>query len=361
MSKEGLPRRAPLDCRSCRSYDSLMARVGFDGLMISPHGKGHARSERHAVEALAARGEHELVVFVREPIELEGVEVVPVGDRLTIAWELHGLPRAAIRHRLDVFVTLSERLPFRETVPTVVWLFESPLRRIRANRASKAPLWHRSSDLLTSALWKPSLRRAAHVAFGSKATCDEVLDEFSLASTSVVYPGVPPGFSVGNDAREPFVLHLGSNDPRDNTAAAIAACREAGARLLVVGGWQGEGAEARGRVSDAELADLYRRTACFIDPTLYEGFGYGVLEAMASGAPIVASNATSIPEVVGDAGLLCDPRDVGALARAVRRVLDEPELAAQLRARGVERAGTFSWDRTSDGLSKAIHSALAAA
>jgi glycosyltransferase involved in cell wall biosynthesis len=336
-----------------------MARVGFDGLMISPHGKGHARSERHAVEALAARGEHEIVLFMREPVEVGGVEVVRVEPPLTIDWELRGMPAAARRLRLDAFVTLSERLPLAGGPPTVVWLFESPVHRIRANRRSRATLWYRSSDLLTTVLWKRSLRRAVHVAFGSDATRREVLAAVPLASTSVVYPGVPPGFAPDGDFREPFVLHLGSNDPRDNTAAAVEACRRIGARLVVVGGWRGEGAEARGRVSDAELAELYRRAAVFLDPTLYEGFGYGVLEAMASGAPVVASNATSIPEVVGDAGLLCDPHDVDGFAEAVRRVIEEPGLADAMHARGLERAAGFTWERTADGLSAALAAAVA--
>jgi glycosyltransferase involved in cell wall biosynthesis len=334
-----------------------LARVGFDGLMISPQGKGHARSERHAVEALAARGEHDLVVFVREPVEIDGVEVVQTDPRLTVDWELRGMPRVAKRHRLDAFVTLSERLPPAGGLPIVIWLFESPLHRIRMNRETGASLWHRGSDLLTSALWKRSLRRAAHVAFGSAATRDEVLAEVPLASTSVVYPGVPPGFAAAGE-RDGFVLHLGSDDPRDNTTVAVEACRRAGARLVVAGGWHGDGAEALGRVPDDELAGLYRRAACFLDPTLYEGFGYGVLEAMASGAPVVASDTTSIPEVVGDAGLLCDPRDVEALADAVRRVLADDELAARLSARGLERAAVFTWEQTAAGLSAALAAAV---
>jgi glycosyltransferase involved in cell wall biosynthesis len=335
-----------------------MARIGFDGLMISPTGKGHARSERHAVEALAARGEHEIIVFTREPVAIDGVDVVAVEPRLTIGWELRGLPAAARRYRLDAFITLSERLPLTGHLPVVVWLFESPVHRIRANRDSRAPLWHRSSDLLTSALWGRSLQRAAHVAFGSRATEQDVLVDVPLGSTSVVHPGVPPGFSADDSDKDYYVLHLGSNDPRDNTGVAVEACRRAGARLLVVGGWRGEGAEALGRVSDDELVGLYRRAACFIDPTLYEGFGYGVLEAMASGAPVVASNTTSIPEVAGGAALLSDPQDVDALAESVRRVLADPELARDLRARGLERASRFTWEETAAGLSLAIATAL---
>jgi glycosyltransferase involved in cell wall biosynthesis len=340
------------------SYDAPMARIGFDGLMISPEGKGHARSERHAVEALAARREHEVVVFVREPADIDGAEVVVVEPRLTVDWELRGMPAAVKRHRLDAFLTLSDRLPLAGHVPVVVWLFESPVHRIQANRASRAPLWHRSSDLLTLLLWKRSLRHAAHVAFGSHATEREVCADIRLPSTSVVYPGVPPGFSADGRTRERFVLHLGSDDPRDNTATAVEACRRIGARLVVVGGWKGDGADAPGRVSDAELADLYRRAACFLDPTLYEGFGYGVLEAMASGAPVVASNTTSIPEVVADAGLLCDPQDIDALAESVRRVLDDEQLAAELSARGLERATAFTWEETGARLSAAIAAAV---
>jgi glycosyltransferase involved in cell wall biosynthesis len=336
-----------------------MARIGVDGLMISPEGKGHARSERHAVEALAARGEHELVVFVREPVAIDGVEVVHIGDRLTLDWELRGMAAAARRHRLDAFLSLSERLPLAGGPPIAVWLFESPLHRIRSNRASGAPLRHRGSDLVTSLLWRRSLRRAAHVAFGSRATRDEVVAQVALGSTSVVYPGVPPGFSPGTAPdRGQYVFHLGSNDPRDNTATAVEACRIAGARLLVAGGWRGEGAEALGRVSDEGLAELYRGASAFIDPTLYEGFGYGVLEAMACGAPVIASGVTSIPEVVGDAGLLCDPRSPQSFADAIRRVLDEPGGAASMRERGLAQAARFSWEETGAGLARALERAL---
>ena len=329
--------------------------------MISPTGKGHARSERHAVEALAARGEHDLVVFVREDVTLDGVEVVPVRQRLTLEWELRALPRAAKRHRLDAFLTLSERLPLAGALPIVVWLFESPLHRIRQNRRTRAPLKHRASDVVTAAVWKRSLRRAAHVAFGSEATRAEVEAAVTgLRSTSVVYPGVPPGFSAGETERGDYVFHLGSSDPRDDTPTAVEACRRAGARLLVAGGWQGSGAEALGRVSDAELVELYRGAAAYLDPSLYEGFGYGVLEAMACGAPVVASDTTAIPEVTGGAALLCPPRDVDAFADAVRRVLQEPELAENLRRRGRARAAQFTWERTGAGLVAALERALAA-
>jgi glycosyltransferase involved in cell wall biosynthesis len=332
-----------------------MARVGFDGLMISPRGKGHARSERHGVEALAARREHEIVVFVREPVAIAGVEVVEVDPMLTIDWELRGMPAAARHHRLDAFVTLSERLPLAGRLPIVVWLFESPVHRIDANRRSRAPLWHRASDVLTAASWKGSLRRAAHVAFGSVATQDEVLSAVQIESTSVVYPGVPPGFGPGSATdRGSYVFHLGSNDPRDGTPVAVEACRRAGVRLLVAGGWTGSGAEALGRVSDHELLDLYRGALLYLDPTRYEGFGYGVLEAMACGTPVVASRVTSIPELVGSAGALCEPGSVQAFADEICRLVDDDGLRRDMTARGIARAADFTWETTGAGLSAAI-------
>jgi glycosyltransferase involved in cell wall biosynthesis len=104
---------------------------------------------------------------------------------------------------------------------------------------------------------------------------------------------------------------------------------------------------------------LYRGAAAFLDTSLYEGFGYQVLEAMASGTPVVASDTTSIPEVVGDAALLCPPRDADAFADALRRVLDDGELAARLRAKGLARAADFTWERTARELADAVDEALA--
>jgi glycosyltransferase involved in cell wall biosynthesis len=135
---------------------------------------------------------------------------------------------------------------------------------------------------------------------------------------------------------------------------AVEACRRAGIPLLVAGGWRGEGARALGRVSDGELIDLYRGASAYLETSLYEGFGYGVLEAMACGAPVVASNVTAIPEVVGDAGLLCDPRSSQAFADALRDVLRDDGLAETLRQRGRERAKTFTWEKTGAELSAAL-------
>jgi glycosyltransferase involved in cell wall biosynthesis len=101
-----------------------------------------------------------------------------------------------------------------------------------------------------------------------------------------------------------------------------------------------------GFVRDETLAVLYRLASVFAFPSLYEGFGLPVLEAMASGTPVVTSNVSSLPEVAGDAAVLVDPYDVEAIASGLERVLSDPALASELSRRGLRRAREFSWERS---------------
>ena len=169
------------------------------------------------------------------------------------------------------------------------------------------------------------------------------------------------------EAYSPFMLCVGNRYPHKNQAAAVdalALLREQGIemRLVVAGGhdtpfWESVLRRAKtrgvadavvdlGRVSDDELRCLYAVCTAFVFPSLYEGFGFPVLEAMACGAPVVASDRSSIPEVVGDAGFLLDPRDSAGIATAVRRLKDEPSLRAERIRRGLERAARFTWAET---------------
>lgn len=163
-----------------------------------------------------------------------------------------------------------------------------------------------------------------------------------------------------------YILYTGTLEPRKNILTIIRAFhavkRELNVphRLVLAGkkGWLYDDvfAEVRalgleheviftGYVPDEDLPFLYNGADLFVYPSFYEGFGLPPLEAMACGCPVVASNTSSLPEVVGDAGLLVDPRHHDELAAAMARVLGDSELARDMRRRGVERAATFSWDR----------------
>ena len=331
-----------------------MARLGVDATSVAPDGKGIARVQRHTIEALERLGRHELVVFSRHPEALV-TQSYKVGWRPALAWEQLGLPRAYRRHRLDALLTWSERLPLSGRGRYLVWLFEPPTHRIAANRASGAGAYQRGADLVTSLLWRRSLRRATAVFTGSDAT-REALE----VPARTLYPGLDPRFSLeapgasNSELQAPYVFHLASGDPREDTDAALRAFAELDAPVRVAGGWIGppqRNVEYLGRVPDDELVGLYRDAAAYVDTSRYEGFGYQVLEAMACGTPVVATGGTSIPEIVGDAGIVCAPEE---LAAELRRVLEDDALAAKLRRRGFERAAQFTWERVAMTIADAV-------
>lgn len=167
----------------------------------------------------------------------------------------------------------------------------------------------------------------------------------------------------------PYFLFIGTIEPRKNLETLLEAWRilkgRSGAhwthRLFVVGhhGWRCKPAKEQARekgvdadvivldyVRDEELPNLYGAAEALVYPSLYEGFGFPPLEAMACGTPVIASTAPAIPEVVGDAAILCDPRDAEGFAEAMLRVRDDAALRERLTARGLARAGQFTWERT---------------
>ena len=333
-----------------------MTQIAIDATSIAQAGKGIGRVQRGTVRSLAAIGRHDLVVYLAEDVELEA-PTVRVKRRPALAWEQVGLRRAA--RASDAVVTWTDRLPLGGAGRFVVWLFELPTSRIALNRQRRARPYQLASDLLTERLWRPSLRRAARVLAGSEATAAQLRVALpELGDVAVLHPGVDEGFTPGRGREGRYVFHLASTDPRDNTETVTEAVRLANERLgepirLVVAGETG----SFGRVSDDELLGLYRGAAAYLDASLFEGFGYQPLEAMACGSPVIAS--TACREVVGEAGLLCDPRDAHAQADALVRLLEAPGLPEELRRRGLERAQEFSWERTAARLADVLDEVIA--
>jgi glycosyltransferase involved in cell wall biosynthesis len=158
-----------------------------------------------------------------------------------------------------------------------------------------------------------------------------------------------------------YVLSVGSLEPRKNLSRLLEAWRmlapsHPDESLVLVGAsskqflavdFAGDLSSVvfPGYIDDADLPAVYAGATLFVYPSLYEGFGLPVLEAMACGAPVVCSNAASLPEVVGDAGILVDPLDPGAIAEGMRRVLADESLQARLKQGGLEMAGRFTWER----------------
>ncbi len=161
----------------------------------------------------------------------------------------------------------------------------------------------------------------------------------------------------------PYVLFCGTVEPRKNLRRVVEAFRRAdreGLDLVLAGpqGWNedvghlldglGDRAHALGFVPGDQLGHLYAGATAVVYPSLREGFGLPVLEAMAQGAPVVTSLGTATEEVGGDAAVLVDPHDVDAIADAIDRIVDQPDLAERLAVAGRARAATYTWDRTAE-------------
>jgi glycosyltransferase involved in cell wall biosynthesis len=334
-----------------------VARLGIDATSVAPHGKGISRVQRRTVESLRELGRHELVVFARHPDELS--DSVAVDERPALRWEQLGMPRAVRRHGLDAMLTWTERLPVAGGGRYLVWLFEPPTHRIRQNRITRAPTYQRGSDLVTLALWRRSLRRAAWVFAGSRATA-EALDH----DAPVLYPGVDPEFVPSERRKEPYVLAILSGDPREDVELALRVFRTArerlpfrGLRLRVAGGFRGRdepGIEWLGRVPDERLVELYQDASAYLETSRYEGFGFQALEALACGTPVVAMDVTSLSEVVDGGGLLCPAGDEDCLAAQLALLFEDAEHSDRLRERGLEHARTFRWERVAETIAAAV-------
>jgi glycosyltransferase involved in cell wall biosynthesis len=287
----------------------------------------------------------------------EGLPTEVVGEypaARTAATKVLGLATGLLRRRklgarfqgLDVV-----HYPFTVPVPaidapTVVTLHD-------LQHVDLPGMFSRSTRLFRRFAYDRAARRARVVVVPSAFVRDRAVAALGLdpARVSVVPHGVDHSiFCPADVPRESFILYPArvwphKNHPRLIAAVSILRRERPDLELVLTGGgteaFAGTpGVSARGAVSQTELVDLYRRAACVVFPSLYEGFGAPPLEAMACGTPVAASNAGSLPEVCGDAAILFDPHDEAAIADGVRQALSR---ADELAALGLERARSFTW------------------
>jgi glycosyltransferase involved in cell wall biosynthesis len=274
---------------------------------------------------------------------------------LDLAWYPHVLPHRA--RGADVLHCPTYRGPVRSSVPLVVTVHDLAVFR----RPEAFPPWTRTYSRVVV----PRVVRAARiVAAVSEFTASELETLLRVPSERIrVVPNAAASAFSEEGLREAgdYVLAVGTLEPRKNLARSVEAARRLGLELRVAGmpGWggvdaSGPGVSWVGFASDEDLARLYRGALCVVYPSLYEGFGIPVLEAMACGAPVVTSCGGATEEVAGGAAVLVDPEDVSSIAAGIEEAIAR---RGELRAAGLRRARAYSWDESARLLVQAYEAA----
>ena len=311
-------------------------RAGVD---VSPLVQTRAGTARHVRGLLGA-------LRNRADIELELLSFGGTGRLASVArdavWYPFGLRRDG--RGLDLLHCTTFRGPTGFRAPVVLTVHDLAILRY----PDAFPRWHR---LYGQIGLRRILRGADAVVAVSELTKAEIvtLVDVPAERIRVVPNGVDDVFTQdGPTAEGDYVLAVATLEPRKNLARTVEAARLAGVELRVVGarGWGGVDVPGwLGEVTDAELGALYRGARCVLYPSLYEGFGLPVLEAMACATPVVTSRGTAMEEVAGGAAVLADPLDAAAIAACIA---DAEARRDELVPLGLERARTFTWKRSAD-------------
>jgi glycosyltransferase involved in cell wall biosynthesis len=351
--------------------DPSLLTIGIDARAATEVPAGRGRVVRELLRALSVRendDDHRYILYARRAWEQQ-----PPTERLS--WRLieardpwwHLLTARAANRECDIFLSSNSYLTAMfMRIPAVPIVYD-----LTTFEPSMRP--NRRSSVIERLTLGPAVRRSAALIAISHATEEALVKRFPRATgRTVVAPlGVTPGLSDQLDAAETaalpspgFVLAVGTLEPRKNLPRLVDAFRSLDEQLqrehplVVVGalGWEtgptlsalhslGNRATMLGYVSDAALAELYRRCAVFCYPSLGEGFGLPVLEAMAAGAAVLTSDLSSLPEIGGDAVEYVDPHNEVSIANGLRRLLSNEALRTKLGQRSRERAQEFSWEQ----------------
>ena len=341
-------------------------RIAIDASRAArPNQTGTEAYSRHLIEALVPRATgHRLTLYYDRPptapIRGAATRVVP-SPRL---WTHARLSLEMLRDRPDALFVPSHVVPLIHPPATVVTIHD--LGYLRYRLAYPAGAW---IYLAVSTIW--SARAAREVVVDSSATGRDLARHAGIepARVHVVHLGVEPRFrplpaaeiepALARLGLEPgYLLFVGTLQPRKNLRRLLRAYglarREAAVPPLVIAGGLGhraaeltwpDGARHVGYAPPADLPALYGGASAFVFPSLFEGFGLPLLEAMACGTPVLAGANSSMPEVVGDAGLLVDATSVRAIADGLIRLATDTALRENLRQRGLARAAAFTWER----------------
>jgi len=311
---------------------------------------------RELPEPAAGAGLRIAAVTRRPDLVPDGIEAIELSTRsqeLRMAWSL---PRLLGRVGADLVHT-QYALPWRCPCPGVVTIHDLSFEH-------ESTVMSRRDRLVFRRVVPRSARRAARVLTVSERSRGDLSELYGLTPSAIVVTpnGVDPVFRPGASGSRDYVLSVGAVQPRKNQLAALEAAQTIGLPLVVVGPekdpglarrLRARGATLRGYVEIDELAVLYRSAACLVQASHYEGFGLPVIEAMASGTPVVIVSDEALLEVAGGAAVVVAE---DGLAQGIRVALDDREA---LVAAGLERARAFSWRASAERTIAVYQEALA--
>lgn len=359
-------------------------RIAIDASRTTvPRVTGTERYALRLIQALIALdSSHDITLYFRDTPPPDLFPQHPRVTQRVIAfprlWTHARFAAALYRDRPDVTFVPAHTLPLWFPGPGVVTVHDLGYRHFPDAHPARQRIY---LDLST----RHSSGRAAIILTDSGATAEDLTRFYStlLAKMRVVYPGVdaPPVGDVAEvraryNLPERYFLFLGTLQPRKNIAVIVqsyqrwrAAHPDDSAGLVLAGakGWLYDdtwfrglpGVHLTGYVDDDDRGALYAGALALVFPSLYEGFGFPVIEAMHCGTPVITSSTSSLPELAGDAALLVDPLDVNAIAAKLARLADSPDLRADLGAKGRARAARFTWTRAAEQALRALEDAAA--
>ncbi len=352
-------------------------RIGINGRFLVAKRTGVQRAAYNLVKTLFdIDQENEYVLFTGEDQAEEWRKypnVTLVTSRLKVGgnlrnhlWEQIVLPRLAYRHKIDILHSPANMAPMFYSGASVVHIHDLCF--------VVNPQWYSYTFHTAYNLAIPRLaEKATRIITNSNNSRNDLLQFYNVDASKVrlIYWAVDQTFGArdGNSneslSESDYILYVGSLEPRKNIGNLIDAFERMRSRnpdlktkLVLIGGESPLFANVRvqiktyhqdvvfkGFVSDEELRQYYRQAQVVAYPSLYEGFGLPPLEAMASGAPVVTSNTSSLPEVVGNAALMVSPYDCDQLADTLAMIVRDPLLRREMRARGYEQVKKFNWYR----------------
>ena len=368
-----------------------MAVIGLDATYLSIYGKGVSRYQYNLIKSLSKLDKKNCYyVFLNKENILpelpkqDNFNYIRIYIPKRIIWDQFQLPVITKKYNLDIYHSALDTLPIFSKTNFVLFLFEIPDYRIEIlSHSGRISLYSYLSYGYNKSFFRRSLRKAKIIIASSYSTKADLIQKYGIAEKKiwVIYPAADERFCATDDkdslfntrkkynAEAGYIFHISSSDPRDNTPVVICAYQRAQRnlkipkKLIIYGDVDPKRMGLNKLITELnlknniifigrllqdelkELAALYQAADLYIDPSLYEGFGFQVVEAMACGIPVIASNVTSLPEVVGDAGILVSPNDIEGFVSALVRVLTDSGLRDSMCQKSLGRAKFFSWDR----------------